>query len=536
MLPAARLFPQTIFKPNNYLAMSNELSGFINPFGEVCCEDEIQLLNDQFKEYYFDHVPFNQYTLENSTYLIIGRRGSGKTSLSHYFSFHNNRSLQNSICIDVDEPKLYQQVLKKIARQASNNTDIAIPRIVKIWEYIIWTLIFKEYREHSPVIASASFFDEEKSSPGKMIYEILKKILAKFLKDDNSELTDDLEALLSDETIVKAKEEVCKITQKKPVIVAIDTLENYDINDDAMMRATAALIECASNYNIRYLRFGIHIKIFVSAEVFPHLIENVISNTNKFVRNPVYLNWRPRDLIRLLCWRFCLYLEHNKFEHKLSTDKIDWSRFDDVYNKIWTHFFTERIKNGIGLIEKSFPYILRHSQMRPRQLIILCNTISNLAKRNEVFPYFSSEIIVSGVRETEIQLATEVINSYKSVYPNVGLIVDALVSKPIMFKGKLLDKIAPETASAWPNKDYSPLRFRQLISELGIIGRVKNYDKQTGIVQADFEYTMKSRLAIQSSDDCVIHPMFLKRLNTLNEEKIKVYPFPDGEAYNEIFS
>ena len=111
---------------------------FNQPFGEVSCEDEMSLLQEDFKKYYFDHVPYNNFTLEKETYLIIGRRGSGKTSLSQYYAFHNQSSLKNSRSIDVDEPKVYQHVLNSISDIADKNSDLAIPIIVKVWEYVIW--------------------------------------------------------------------------------------------------------------------------------------------------------------------------------------------------------------------------------------------------------------------------------------------------------------------------------------------------------------------------------------------------------------
>ncbi|MBL0341199.1 MAG: hypothetical protein IPP71_09855 [Bacteroidetes bacterium] len=472
--------------------------------------------------------------MESNTYLIIGRRGSGKTSLSQYFTFQKDKSLKGSICIDVDEPNLYQHILKKISRMASGNKEIALPRIVKIWEYLIWALIFEEFKEHDEKIQLASYFSYDKVKPSVVILQLLQKLISRFTKDEHSELADDFETLLTSKIVQEAQERVRKLTSTNPVIVAIDTLEHYDVNDESMMQATAALVECASKFNTKYLKDNIHLKVFVSAEVFPHLIENVISNPSKYIRNPVYLNWRPKDLIRLLCWRFYLYLKSSDLNNLQLDDDIDWNQFKDVYNKMWVPYFKENVENCIGIQEKTFPYVLRHTQMRPRQLIILCNEIGEEAMRLGSFPLFTNEVIVNSVTKIESILANEVINSYKSVYENVSKIVDALVSKPIMFKGKLLDKIAPETASAWPPNTYSPLKFRQLVAELGIVGRVREYKEDSGIVLADFEYTMHDRLPLQPNDDCVIHPMFFRRLNTKNTNRLRVYPFPDSDSYKEM--
>jgi hypothetical protein len=82
--------------------------------------------------------------------------------------------------------------------------------------------------------------------------------------------------------------------------IAIDTLENYAVNDEAMMRATAALIQCASNFSRAYAHQNLQLKVFVMAEIFPYLKEEVVLNTLKFVRDEVHLHWRPKELMTLI--------------------------------------------------------------------------------------------------------------------------------------------------------------------------------------------------------------------------------------------
>ena len=90
--------------------------------------------------------------------------------------------------------------------------------------------------------------------------------------------------------------------------MAIDTLENYAINDDIMMRTMAALIQCGSEFNRNNANNGVHVKIFLMAEIFPYLKEEVILNPLKCIRHEIYLYWRPKDLMQLISWRFHHYL------------------------------------------------------------------------------------------------------------------------------------------------------------------------------------------------------------------------------------
>ncbi len=202
-----------------------------------------------------------------------------------------------------------------------------------------------------------------------------------------------------------------------------------------------------------------------------------------------------------------------------------------MLSKVWHPYFGIELSNRINLPEKTFPYILRHTQMRPRQLIMLCNNIARLAIKRGRFPNFSAKDIIEGIKNTELALAIEVINSFAKTYGNIDRILYALNGLPVRFKGNILDKVARKTASAWQKGEYSSGRFKQIVTELGVVGRVRQVDEKTRITEADFSYNLEDRLFLAESDDCIIHPMFFRKFNIKNEERLLVYPFPDHPDY-----
>ena len=333
-----------------------------HPFGEVCFEDELRILKSHYKDYFFSYVPFNETSLDPDTYLIVGRRGAGKSSLAYFFTFQEY--LRHARCIDVDEPKAYQDVLPEVASMAADTNAVAIPQIVKMWESVVWSLIFNEYKEESPLIADACLFQHGKGSISGFVRTLIKHFASLLTKNKDGSLADEAENLLASEAVQKAKEAVLPLLKKNPVVVAIDTLEHYDVDNGPMMRATAALIECASNFNAEYSARGIHVKLFLMAEVFPYLLESGVANVLKFVKQEIYMHWRPKDIIRLLCWRFHKYLHERGKLGDIPAEGITWDKFEDVYRRIWRPFFGETISNGNGHPERSFPYLLRHTQNR----------------------------------------------------------------------------------------------------------------------------------------------------------------------------
>ncbi|MGC1307941.1 MAG: hypothetical protein WA885_11980 [Phormidesmis sp.] len=498
-----------------------------SPFGEADCESEVKLLQRDYSNYFFYHTRFNRLSLDPKVFLIVGRRGSGKTALGQFFSFQ--KVMNDAIAIDVDEPAAFEKVLEDITLKAPHAREVAIPRIATIWHLVVWSVIFRELQDLDPRIRAACIFGSREGKLSTFIRHFLKALLDRLIQSDD-DLIDELEDILADQRIRTGMAAVLEIARKRQIIIAFDTLENYAVHDPTMMRATAALIKCGSEFNRDFAHQGVHIKIFAMAEVFPYLKEEVILNPLKSIRNEVYMHWRPKDLMRLISWRFYNYLQAMDLLLPESRH-VNWDSSTDVLEKMWYPYFGESLRNEHNLPERTFPYVLRHTQMRPRQLIVLCNAIARRATSKGTFPRFHPDTIVGALQHRQNSLADEVINSYSSVYPKVGRIVEALSGLPMIFKGNQLDKRAPMTASEWTLSDYSSHRFRQLVSELGIIGRVRHLNAEAGYAEADFEYSYESRLPLLSDNICAIHPMFYQKLNVQYEKRVRVYPFPDHEDF-----
>jgi hypothetical protein len=510
--------------------MDRETAELVRPFGEADCESEVKLLKDEYRSYFFYNTHFNDLALDPKCFLIIGRRGAGKTALSQFFSFQER--WPGAIAIDVDEPTAFEQVLEKIPALAAQSREVAVPRISKIWELVVWFIIFQELRDEDPRIRAACLFGDSNGKLATFTRKVLNTVLNKVLNTD-LDLLDVLDEYFANAQVQAGQKAVLELSRRKPVIVAIDTLENYAINDPAMMHTIAALIQFGADFNREYNRRGLHVKIFLMAEVFPYIKEEVVLNTLKFVRDPLHLHWRPKDLMRLIAWRFYSYLKAINQLHR-DTESIDWDDYNDVLEKVWYPYFGRDLHHDHDVKEACFPYILRHTQMRPRQLIVLCNAIAAQAISDKTFPQFEGNTIVTAIQQGQNALAEEVFNSYSAVYPKVGRIVEALSGLPMMFKGNELDRRAPLTASEWPAGEYSPLAFRQLVAELGIVGRVRRKNEKAGFVEADFEYSMEGRLPLLVTDECVIHPMFYQKLNVTVDRNLRVYPFPDRDGFRPL--
>lgn len=493
-----------------------------NPFGEASCEAERTRYESDYPTHYFHETPFNEPAMSPGTYLFIGRRGAGKTSLVSFFDFQSScgdfkaRIPQGrSVCVGT--PSAYFPKVAELALAASTDGDDAIMKIADVWTFLVWQVIFTHLRNEAGNINLARECPHVHSAA-----ELLPELLDALNRRSN--LFDHVSRQLRSERFLNTVATVHEVTQKRPLIVSVDVLEHYQLSNEGQMRALAGLIQSASAFETVHSRYKLFSKVFVPAEIFPHLAELIVLNPGKVIRNPVYLHWRPKDLLRLVCWRFFQRLAEKQLLPKDFVEP-DWTRPRAVREALWDPFFGRELVNGIGLRENTAAYVLRHTQLRPRQLVRLCNSIADRATQ---FPRFAGPEVVTAIASFERELAREVINSYSRVYPSVDQIVQALNGLPATFRGSELDRVAKRASHAWgPSAQHSSLDFRRLVAELGIVGRIRR-KTDSGIVEADFEYFLPDRLDLNERDDCAIHPMFYARLTT-GRQNVIVYPFPDGE-------
>jgi hypothetical protein len=276
------------------------------------------------------------------------------------------------------------------------------------------------------------------------------------------------------------KRKVFQRSADAPVIVAIDTLEKYDITNVALMNTLSGLVHCVSQMCDECAGHRVHVKVFLPGEIFPYLEDRYLLNPTKVIRNPEFLLWRPRDLLRLICWRFVTLLGHRRDKLTMMDRRslermvaLDWKDSREVYKEVWVKFFGESVANSLGVREETWSYVLRHTQMRPRQLISICNSIAEMARREDRFLRYSEKDIRDGITDAEIRLAGEILNSYSEVFPNVDKIVDALTGAPKILEGRIFDSLASRSRPSWPPGAYSLNAFRQVLADVGVIGVVE---------------------------------------------------------------
>lgn len=505
--------------------MNNILENGRMAFGGISWEEEEKVYKENYNDFYLEDFEFNEVANRLETYLIVGRRGAGKSSLA--FSLLNDEKYKHKKFIF--EERVFLEVIKKIKELEMDS----IAEMEDIWEGVIWSLIFTILENKIEIKFSDKIRESSEKPLLKFFRNLSRDLVSKFfnVKDDTFQLF----CNLFEQDISELKDKITGYTFQNPIIIAFDSLDDLDISDSRVANVMAALIQFVSKFNLEYAHLGIHIKIFVSAEASTTLGEYHIQNYLKHFKDPLFLHWSYKKLLRLLCYKHYKYLE---FTGGLSSSQrnIDITDYDHLKKYVWDPLFGETVFNLNGIKENSFMYVLRHSQSRPRQLIFLCNEIYknhlNYIKNKRGAAagiQIKNEIIVETIRKMEDELVKEIDNSFKKIYPNSSKIRSSLNGIDKIFQAKELDKRAKESKPFWSSEKYSLENFRRVLIELGIVGQITDLASvNTNYVGARFEYSFEGKLNINPNENCVIHPMFYTSLNVnLNHDKTVIIPITD---------
>lgn len=268
--------------------LETALRKFKKPFGLSDCEAELEILRDGYRQFYFHESPFSRAALKDRTYLIVGRRGSGTTALSKYFSFQ--REVKNPVCIEVSDPKVYLQILTVIAERTAHSQAIAIPHVARVWEYVLWAAIFHELRNDNLGLAAPCNIPTARSSDiSEVLRTVFEFVAGLFENDDELSIGRSIDAIMNDEQLKDRIRVVKRFARTRPIFIAIDTLEQHDVHDEPLMTAMSALVQFAAGFNLKHSDDRVHLKVFMSGEVFPRLKAAALLNPLKHSRDAIFV-------------------------------------------------------------------------------------------------------------------------------------------------------------------------------------------------------------------------------------------------------
>lgn len=533
-------------EPNRKRQVSDFVRQFLVPkhfFGAEDANDEWQ--DPKLSSELFFHSESYDELKKDQCYYLFGRRGTGKTYLMRMLDYEANRGVLPGFCCSlvVKEEDAYHD----LAIQLRSSPFGELPQgdlvhlIIKKWRWIITVSamqsVYGKYRElcnDTDYAIVKKYLELENLSPDSSSEGIWEKLA--FLVNESLESIDyvpvklgravmNISRKLMSPEYSKAEASLQRLLRLvgKKCLVLIDSIELYDIHDKISKAVITALVDTVRQFN-NDKASAIRVKAAFPSEIYP-LLQSL--NKEKTEGRNLFILWKFKDLFCMLAKRYFKKYSDARKKYKYK----DMDDYDMACDYLYGHF-PEKITTEQGLEFNSVAYIIRHTQKKPRQIIMLLNIIHTLAEENGMDPMsITPEIIKEGVHARLDILVDGSLDIYEQIYPEATRIVKRVLNgiNECFDYSDLTTKIA-EVSALRTAANLSREDVIRLMLESGAIGiRIKDgHMLSNGIelIPGHFEYQVKGTIVEGNSSKFVVHPMYYQETGSNTRMKVYVYPVP----------
>jgi len=349
-------------------------------------------------------------------------------------------------------------------------------------------------------------------------------LLSDKVKSNTVNVVAEILKVLANNDFQKAKKalfEELRLNNKRAVIL-LDSLDDFRLDLDDVSRAIQGLLKAIGESNKPSNR--VDIRFCLPAELF-HVFVPLSSNPNKDFKRKILLHWVASELVILAAHRLKIYA---CLEQEYLPEEIQLSSADnkDSAQKILRKILPKTVTCTLGVTEDPLAYILRHTQLLPRHLLIILNSICERNRRIDNGNGISSidEVVIrKGIRDVEGMIVQEIFVAFSGQYPLAkGVCEGCLPELHHKFSIGDLERVFRFKGKKLMQSDNFD-DFQKMLIEIGAIGRV--LDDTGKYIQGQFEYTVPYKLVTSTDDMLCIHPLFSEIYNAKIRDRKPVYPY-----------
>ena len=491
------------------------------PFGPV---DAREIENCRAIELLFQRHNEIYKNLHQRPSIIIGRKGSGKTSYMNTVYFAD----QYKYVAELDASDAFTNVINAVSKLSSG--PVFAESVAKVWDNTLYVGLFTDIRSKLPKGSKScklinDYLAKIGIREGDTIEDALwhvADIIAENTKDKPLGLVADILRHLDNVSFSKTKNALInelKNTQSMAAVL-LDSLDDFQLHMDSVGRSLQGLLKFAGDANKP--SSPIDMRFCLPAELY-HRFNAISSNPNKDFRRKLLLHWVASELVFIAAYRIGLYCEAYEISKPVASAANILNKRDA--KAVFEAMLPSKVTCKLDIDEDPLGYILRHTQLLPRHLLIILNSINEKnkvnAERGEIF--FTEEAIRKGISAVEETIVQEIFVAYRSVYPYAQDVCELCIPELFMkFSiGDLERVFRTHGKKALRTDDF--FDFKRMFIEIGAVGRVL---KDTGrYIQAEFEYTVPHKLVTGTDDMLCFHPLFAQVFSAKIREKKPIYPY-----------
>ena len=466
--------------------------------------------------------------------VLVGRRGSGKSSLLR--SLRARRFLQSEFrsesgkefrrmyhipskalhqsppyVVEVDTPSN----VSELAEHCNEQSNVPpVEMLAEWWKKRIWWLVGRKLQEN------ANWDDVPPTIKSYVSNDDVSAII-NFPGDTERPLTPD--QYISELTLYCQRSNI-------RVVVTFDNVENHVFNP--ISNAVLGGLIAATGKFIGAQHPCLDVKLCLPAELFGH-IEKICFRPDKDLHTVQYLHWNAAELMHLAARRLRVYLE------LWNPEEFDLIKDDRILDRsslmgFWERYLPRMMKNSLNVDESSITYILRHTQLLPRQLISILNAICKRSRSGGLFDKpFTDQEVVKGVEDSERTNVGAIRYMFEKLYPDIDDVFEAVMPRLSReFDYGHLQRVwhssAKKSMAEMGKANF--IDFWQLMLSTGAIGLKVENESTPKYSVARFSFNTKYDLSISDKDRLCVHPMFSRIYNVAQPEDAKLV-LPRGSDF-----
>jgi hypothetical protein len=496
------------------------------PFGPI---DSVDIDSNDLNalKLLFEQHNWTYKNLRNRPSIIIGRRGSGKTSYLHSVFFDK----QYDFYTEIRTARVLGHMTRVIQRMTK---DAVFPEMVsELWDTVLWISVFSEVRSSSllsedDLYVVNAYLDKVNVRSSDNVEGVLRNLAA--MLDDMLKKNKDGEAakiLRGDDRITFDYTKSVVVDgfnrSKKTFVILMDSLDDFQLDMESVARSLQGLLKLVGSMNKP--RDVVDVRFCLPAEIYHRFIK-ISSNPNKDFRRALKLQWTAGELVLIGAQRLMFYLALYYQDFLKSIFPLDLTKRADAL-KLFQAVLPEKITNQAGFQEETMSYILRHTQLLPRHFLMLLNSIfksPNGTQKLMPFPV-SEDRIINGIRQVEEFMVGEIFVAFKPTYPTAEETCKrCLPELGHKFTMGDLHRVFTRHGKAVFGSD-SLFEFQRMLLEIGAVGRVIKGRETDVYIKGNFEYTVSHELVLSQDDELCIHPLFSGIFHGSGQQDRPVYPY-----------
>lgn len=342
------------------------------------------------------------------------------------------------------------------------------------------------------------------------------------------------------------------ILENNTVLVVIDTLEQYDIRDEQLIIIIRALVQVSNYYSWNFKNDRIFVKYAMPSEIYTQIRPLLPA---KLIGHIVLIEWNYKDLVKMIAVKFFCY----------ASTKKEFFTFVDKYSLLGLYYDSQMALNiiyeilpkmclaTIALKFDTLAYCIRHTQKKPRQLMIIIDALIH-----EVMEEGRVDILKNNpdavrhvIHSVQEEMLMDSIAMYRDSIPKVlQICCEVLNGRKYTFTAKEFDSYIRQAKKIY-KAGLSLDEIKRIIIESGLVGKQETLsyipedskwfenEKVIRILNASFEYQIKGSLNYADNSVMCIHPMCYEFFRCKISRYTMVYPDKDADPYdilNEVFA